>query len=290
MTSLVITDTNTRQESNRRSASFAMGNSVSSSCHRLEKGLMMHFHSLSLNGQHATLTELLSKSKKGDKISCMITDPRCMGMFYELESRGADIFPPLLSQSLSLSKVHQALHFMDYMIPSTQVLFRTSNIHKLLRRYGERSIVKTVVKEDRGSMGMGGHPCWSLNELAWAIVHVTPFPVVVQPMLDDFREFRLVVMGETVVAKEKIGSDGLFWNNRIFGGVTKLIDPTKEMVEFGKEVMRIGKFPWAYIDLFVTDADTFVSEINLSGSNAGMKDYKLNTLKREMIERWLADG
>ncbi|MDY6837622.1 MAG: hypothetical protein SWH78_06585 [Thermodesulfobacteriota bacterium] len=220
----------------------------------------------------------------------MITDPRCMGIFYELESRGTDIFPPLLSQSLSLSKVHQALHFMDYMIPSTQVLFRTSNIQKLLRRYGERNIVKTVVKEDRGSMGMGDHPCWSLNELAWMIVHVTPLPIVVQPMLEDFREFRLVVMGDTVVAKEKTASEGVFWNNRIFGGVTKLIEPTKEIVEFGKEMMRIGKFPWAYLDLFVTDTDTFLSEINLSGSNAGMKDYKLNTLKRKMIEKWLAVG
>jgi ribosomal protein S6--L-glutamate ligase len=211
-------------------------------------------------------------------------------MFYGLESRGTDIFPPLLSQSLSLSKVHQALHFMDYMIPDTQVLFRTSSIEKLLRKYEERNIVKTVVKEDRGSMGMGNHPCWSLNELAWMIVHVTPLPVVVQPMLEDFREYRLVIMGDTMVAKEKIGSHSVFWNNRIFGGITKRIEPTKELAVFAKEMMQIGKFPWAYLDLFVTGADTFLSEINLSGSNAGMKEYQLNTLKRKMIEGWLADG
>ncbi|MDY6954640.1 MAG: hypothetical protein SWE60_24315 [Thermodesulfobacteriota bacterium] len=148
--------------------------------------------------------------------------------------------------------------------------------------------MKTVVKEDRGAMGMGAHPCWSLNELAWVIVHVTPLPVVVQPMLDDFREFRLVVMEETIVAKEKMASDGMFWNNKIFGGHTTLIDPTKEMVAFGKEMMGMGRFPWAYVDVFVTDHDMFLSEINLSGSNAGMKEFRLNRLKRKMIERWLA--
>jgi hypothetical protein len=53
--------------------------------------------------------------------------------------------------------------------------------------------------------------------------------------------------------------------------------------------MQIGKFPWAYMDLFVTDDDIFLAEISLSGSNAGLKKYKLNKLKREMIEKWVAN-
>jgi len=211
-----------------------------------------------------------------------------MGIFYEIESRGTDIFPPLLSQSLSMSKVHQALHYMDYMVPNTEVLFRTFHIQNVLKKYVEKNILKAVVKEDRESMGMGVHPCWSLNELAWVIIHVIRPPIVVQPMLENSREFRLVILGDTVVAKEKIKKGGIFWNNRIFGGITKLITPGKQIVEFGKEMMNIGKFPWAYIDLFVTDDDIFLSEINLSGSNAGLKDYNLNKIKREMIERWFA--
>ena len=83
----------------------------------------MHFHSLSLNGRHTTISELLSKSKKGNRISCKIRDPRFIGIFYEIESRETNIFPPLLSQSLSMSKVHQALHYMDYMVPNTFVTF-----------------------------------------------------------------------------------------------------------------------------------------------------------------------
>ena len=68
----------------------------------------------------------------------------------------------------------------------------------------------------------------------------------------------------------------IFWNNRIFGGITKFITPGKDIVEFGKEMMSIGKFSWAYMDLLVTDDGIFLSEINLSGSNAGLKDYNLN--------------
>lgn len=248
----------------------------------------MHFHSLSLNGHHTTISELLSKSKKGDKISCKIRDPRFIGIFYEIESRGTDIFPPLLSQGLSMSKVHQALHYMDYMVPNTQVLFRMFHIRNVLRKYVEKNILKAVVKEDRASMGMGVHPCWSLNELARLIIHVIKPPIVVQPMLENFREFRLVILGDTIVAKEKKKKGGIFWNTRIFGGITKFITPSRQIVEFGKEMMNIGKFPWAYIDLFVTDDGIFLSQINLSGSNAGLKDYNLNSLKREMIERWLA--
>ena len=248
----------------------------------------MHFHSLSLNGDRTTIKELLSKSKKGDRISCRIRNPRFMGIFHEIESRGANIFPPLLSQSLSMSKVHQALHYADYMVPNTQVLFRRFHIQDVLRKYAEKDVLKAVVKEDWASMGTGVHPCLSLNELAWIIMHMIKPPIVVQPMIENFREFRLVILGDTILAKEKMNSDQLFWKNRIFGGVTKLITPSRQIVEFGKEMMLIGKFPWAYIDLHVTSDDIFLSEINLYGSNAGLKAYHINSLKRKMIEKWLA--
>jgi ribosomal protein S6--L-glutamate ligase len=107
-------------------------------------------------------------------------------------------------------------------------------------------------------------------------------------MLESFREFRLLVFGDTVVAKEKINSEKIFWKNRIYGGVTKLITPSKQTVAFGKEMMKLGQFPWAYMDLFVADDDIFLSEINLSGSNAGLKEHNLNKLKREMTQRWIA--
>ena len=248
----------------------------------------MHFHGLSLNGDRTTIGKLLWKSKKGDRISCRITNPRFIGIFYEIESRGAEIFPPLLSQSLSMSKVHQALHYVDYMIPNTEVLLRRFHTQNVLKKYAEKNILKAVIKEDRSSMGMGVHPCWSLNELAWMIIHMIKPPVVVQPTLENFREFRLVLLGDIIIAKEKINSDEVFWNNRIFGGVTKFVTPSSQIVEFAKELMHIGKFPWAYIDLFVTDNDIFLAEISLSGSNAGLKKYNLNKLKREMIEKWLA--
>ena len=249
----------------------------------------MHFHSLSLNGDRTTIRELLSKSKKGDRISCRIKNPRFAGIFYEIESRGTEIFPSLLSQSLSMSKVHQALHYVDYMVPDTQVLFRRFHTQKVLRNYVEKNILHALVKEDRASMGMGVHPCWSLNELAWIIIHMKRPPIVVQPILESFREFRLVILGDIVVAKEKINSDEIFWNNRIFGGVTKFITPSKQIVEFAKEMMLIGKFPWAYIDLLITNDNIFLSEISLSGSNAGMKKYNLNKLKKKMIENWMAN-
>jgi hypothetical protein len=142
-----------------------------------------------------------------------------------------------------MSKVHQALHYVDYMIPNTQVLFRGFHTQNVLREYAEKSILKAVIKEDRTSMGMGVHPCGSLNELAWIIIHMIKPPIVVQPTLENFREFRLVLLGDIIIAKEKINSDEVFWNNRIFGGVTKFITPGKHIVELAKEMMHIGKFP-----------------------------------------------
>jgi hypothetical protein len=250
----------------------------------------MYFYGLSLNGRRTTIRELLSKCKKGDKVSCTISDPRFIGIFHEVESRGALLFPNLVAQSLSLSKVHQALHYVDHMVPNTEVLFRKFHLQRVLRKYAEKNILKSVVKEDRGSMGLGNHPCWSLNELARTITQVAKPPVVVQPMIEDFREFRLLIFGDTIVAKEKTNSDKIFWKNRIYGGVTKRITPSREVIAFGKEMMKLGKFPWAYMDLLVTNGNHFLSEINLSGSNAGLKEYNLNRMKKEMTGEWLAKG
>lgn len=248
----------------------------------------MYFHSLSLNGSRTTIRELLAKCKKGDKVSCTVSHPGFLGIFHEIESRGALLFPPLIAQSLSLSKIHQALLYVDHMVPDTEVVFKKFHLQRVLRKYAKENILKSVVKEDRGSMGLGNHPCWSLNELARTITHVTKPPAVVQPMLENFREFRLLIFGETIVAKEKINSDKIFWKNRIYGGITKRITPSKQMVAFGKEMMKLGKFPWAYIDLLVANDDIFLSEVTLSGSNAGLKEYNLNRLKRNMTEEWLA--
>jgi hypothetical protein len=236
------------------------------------------------------MRDLLSKCKKGDKVSCTINDPRFLGIFHEIESRGALLFPPLIAQSLSLSKVHQALHYADHTVPNTEVLFRKFHLQKVLRKYAKENILKSVVKEDRGSMGLGNHPCWSLNELARTMTHVVKPPAVVQPLLENFREFRLLMFRETIVAKEKTNSDKIFWKNKIYGGVTKRITPNNQMVAFGREMMKLGKFPWAYMDLLVIADSIFLSEINLSGSNAGLKEYNLNGLKKKMTEKWLKEG
>jgi glutathione synthase/RimK-type ligase-like ATP-grasp enzyme len=173
------------------------------------------------------------------------------------------------------------------MVPNTQVLLRSFHLQKLLRTYAKKKVQKAVIKEDHASLGMGVHPCWSLTELAWIIVHVASPPVVIQPMLENFREFRLIMVEDTIIGKEKIKTDGIFWNNKFLGGVTKSTTPSRQMVEFGKEMMRLGKFPWAYIDLFVADDKMYLSEINLSGSNRDLKGHNLNKLKRQMVERWL---
>jgi hypothetical protein len=176
------------------------------------------------------------------------------------------------------------------MVPDTEVLFRKFHLQRVLRIYSEKNILNSVVKEDRGSMGLGNHPCWSLNELARTITHVATPPIVVQPMLENFREFRLLIFEDTIVAKEKTNSDKIFWKNRIYGGITKRITPSPQVVAFGQEMMKLGKFPWAYMDLLVTDDNIFLSEINLSGSNAGLKEYNLNRLKKEIAKEWLARG
>ncbi|MGD9022929.1 MAG: hypothetical protein PVJ62_04030 [Deltaproteobacteria bacterium] len=188
-----------------------------------------------------------------------------------------------------MSKAHQALHYRDHMVPNTRVVFTRSKAHTVLSEYAEKEITKSVVKEDRGAMGLGDYPCWSLNELARTIMHTAKPPVVIQPVLEDFKEIRLVILEDTIVAKEKSNSDKIFWKNRIFGGVTKIMTPGQEAVEFGKEMMKIGRFPWAYMDLFIAGGAIFLSEINLSGSNSGLKAYGLNKLKRKMIEKWLED-
>jgi glutathione synthase/RimK-type ligase-like ATP-grasp enzyme len=172
------------------------------------------------------------------------------------------------------------------MVPNTRVLFRSSHLQKILSKYAEKKVQKAVIKEDRASLGTGVHPCESLTELAYKAIHVTSRPVVIQPMLEKFREFRLVIVEDTIVGMEKTRANGVFWNNKFLGGATKFITPSSQIIEFGEEMMRMGKFPWAYIDLFVADDKMYLSEINLSGSNRELKGYNLNNLKRQMVERW----
>ena len=213
-------------------------------------------------------------------------------LLLDLVSRGVVLIPTASAQLCSRSKVYQAALLGRYMLPLTSPVYTTQDMLDLVTDYGRAGVGPVVCKLDRANGGLGILRFSSVEDVySQAAMGVLDYPFVIQPYMEDCRDVRVVILGETVEAYQRYNPDN-FRHNLHCGGTSQLWDLSGREYTFCKKVMERAGFTYAHVDLLVqADGTVTLSEINLRGGLRGarlsQRDYmeKVAALHRQELER-----
>jgi len=226
------------------------------------------------------LTKNYSKLKGGDLVIGMLgfrgitvgirQNEECK--FLDLVERGIVMFPSALSQVVSRSKVAQALLLNEYMLEYTCAVRDRRDLIEGINIYNIHKIGEVVTKQDRLDSGIGIHLWSSLEEVyTRACLKLLKYPFVVQPFITNFKDVRVILIGEYLEAYQRYNKYN-FRQNLSFGGESRPYGLDQIQIALCKKVMERGRFPYAHIDLIITeDGRNYVSEISLHGNLHGAK-------------------
>jgi len=195
----------------------------------------------------------------------------------DLGDRGVIFFPPLLAHLVVRGKSAQAQVLEEFMLPGT---FVAHGLPDLAAHLGDPRLAGSVVaKRDRAHLGLGVSRWPSLEDLhSLGSLSPLPYPLVVQPFLEEARDLRAVVLGDYQEAYERVNPQG-FRKNIFQGGAFRPAVLAPDLSDFCRRVMARGKFPYAVLDVLVSPAGEFyLSEINfhagLKGSQLGQGEFR----------------
>jgi len=204
-------------------------------------------------------------------------------LFLDLVERGVILFPSALSQQICRSKTAQVLLFKEFMLPHTLAIHDQHQMLEAVNYYHQHAIGQVVTKLDRKDGGLGVH-LWSTIEDAYnqASLGSLPYPFVLQPYIAKCRDIRVILLNSYEEAYQRENPYN-FRNNLHCGGFSTTFALSKEQKSLCMRVMERGKFPYAHIDLMVTESgQTYLTEINLRG---GIKGATISTEEyREKVE------
>jgi ribosomal protein S6--L-glutamate ligase len=190
----------------------------------------------------------------------------------DLADRGVALFPPALAQLLARSKAAQAEVLQEFMVPGTFVAYGLADLADRLAPFQEHYPGAVVSKRDRAHLGLGVG-CWPSLEALYSLgsLQPLPYPLVVQPLVEEARDFRVVIVADYAEAYERLNPHG-FRKNLFQGGASRPAALAPEHLDFCRRVLARGKFPYAILDLLVSPAGgTYLSEINLKGGLSGAR-------------------
>ncbi len=212
-------------------------------------------------------------------------------LFLDLVERGILLIPSALSQQLSRSKCMQALVYERFMLIGTTVVRSRHELVACIEKFGKAGTKKVITKQDRLDCGLGIN-CWNTVEEVYNAVCFgnLEFPFVMQPLVEDATDIRVVIIGDYMEAYWR-KSQVSFRNNLHFGGESGEYSLSVEQVDMCRQVMTRGKFPYAHIDLLLTqEGSFFLSEISLRGGIRGARispaEYRerVEAVHRQMIQ------
>ncbi len=188
----------------------------------------------------------------------------------DLLHRGIRFYPSLLSQFLSRSKVLQADILKQFMLPDTFVAYRGYDLIHNLERYCQYE--KIVCKRDRKHLGRGVSSWSSLEELqSLDAMDALKYPLVIQPFLEDARDFRVVIIDSYVEVYERVNPH-TFRKNLAQKGTARSIRADDRLKAFCEKIMHRGDFPYALLDVLLgRDNRYYLSEISLLGGLRGSR-------------------
>lgn len=204
-------------------------------------------------------------------VSCRLRlNPGQENLLVDLLEQGVTLIPSATSQLASRSKVHQAQIFPAYMLPHTLAVYNCNSLLEITSIYRQQGIGKVVLKQDRKNGGLGIHLFEDIEDVYNLVsFEKVAFPFVLQPFIARCRDLRVIWLGDYIEAYERINHNN-FRHNLHCGGTASPYEPTTNVKRVCKAVMQRGCFPYAHIDLLLTDDNkVFLTEINLRGGLRG---------------------
>jgi ribosomal protein S6--L-glutamate ligase len=221
--------------------------------------------------QNSELRAHYSDLRQGDIfIGRVRVKPNEEYLFLDLVERGVILFPSALSQQICRSKTAQVLLFKEFMLPHTLAIHDQHEMLEAVNSYHQHAINQVVTKLDRKDGGLGVH-LWSTIEDAYnqASLGSLPYPFVLQPYFAKCMDIRVILLDSYEEAYQRENPCN-FRNNLHCGGISTACILSKEQKSICMRVMKRGKFPYAHIDLMVTESgQTYLTEINLRGGIKG---------------------
>lgn len=196
-------------------------------------------------------------------------------LLLDLLERGISLIPSATSQLASRSKTFQARLLAQLMLPQTVVIYDIHGLLEAVSLYGKNSIQKVVFKHDRKNAGFGIHLFRDIEDVyTQAANKVLAYPFVLQPFIKNSRDVRVIMIDDFIEAYQRDNPDN-FRNNLHCGGKSSPYTLSTEQLQLCKTAMARGSYPYAHIDLMVTEKEeTFLAEINLRG---GMRGATIDT-------------
>ncbi|MFV9690493.1 MAG: hypothetical protein ACNY01_05935 [Desulfobacteria bacterium] len=205
----------------------------------------------------------------------------------DLLERGVRVIPSPLSQTLSSSKVAQAVVLCKWMIHHTFCINRRLTLMHTISEFNRLGIKRVVTKEDRLDCGYGVHYWNNIEEVYnQTALQSLPYPFVIQPFVARYTDIRVIIVADYVEAYTRHNPYN-FRNNVSAGGTSRPYNTDASQVKLCRDVMERGKFPYAHIDLMIMpDGKNYLSEIALDGGLKGARVDRdgLCKLKRECLE------
>jgi len=205
----------------------------------------------------------------------------------DLMERGVSCFPSPLSQVLNHSKATQAVVLNNWMLPHTFVIVRRTDLIEAINTYNRLNIAPVITKEDHLHCGHGVRK-WDTIETLYSFVALseTSYPFVIQPFLNNFTDVRVIIADDYMEAYVRHNPDN-FRMNISMGGKNYPHEINTDLLNFCQTVMERGKFPYAHLDIHITDDGTYyLSEIALNGGTKGAKIRRkeLDQKKKAVLE------
>ena len=210
---------------------------------------------------------------EGDIICCRIRlKPGEEHLLLDLSERGIRAVPSLTSQLCSRSKAFQTRLYSWAMIPGTTVIYTVHDLLEVIGHYGNSGVGKVVLKQEGKNGGLGVFLFHSIEDIyTQSAAGVFKYPFVVQPFISDYRDLRIIILDDYLEVYERVSS-GSFRHNLHCGGLPRPAELTDSQLELCRKIMKQGDFPYAHLDLMVTDdGTTYFTEINLRGGIKGAK-------------------
>lgn len=244
---------------------------------------------------HRELMRRYEALKAGDVFIGLVGDKVLrQSLLIDCLQRGVRCYPSALAQTLHHFKTAQAWILGQWMLPLTRVISRRSDLLAAAGAYGEAGIGPVVTKQDHMHCGHGVRK-WESAELLYNVAGFSEeaFPFVLQPFLSAFSDIRVVMAGDYQEAYLR-SNPGSFRKNLSAGGKSSPHELTGEQQDFCRQVMSRAGFPYAHIDLHVTEnGRIYLSEVTLNGGLKGAKisRVELDRRKQQILESQAAkDG
>ena len=234
------------------------------------------------------LKKLYHELKSGDIFTGTLSSGHLkQSIMVDLLERGVHCFPSFLSQALSNSKAAQAFVLKNKMLPDTCVIVRRTDLIEAINQYNKNKIVPVVTKEDHMHCGYGIRKWETVENLySHMALSASSYPFVLQPFLKNFTDIRIIIVKDYIEAYVRYNSNN-FRMNISAGGVSYPYELDNDKEKFCRSIMERGKFPFAHIDLLITESGNYyLSEIALNGGikGASISRKDLDRKKHDVLE------